>query len=200
MRGLASLLIVAAASCSDPAEVAPRERSAPSGEVTPAGEHLATSTSEELAFLASEVCLPQVSHEDGVAVADLERSLTGHGYRLVSDEVSRQIFGRVTPGFLAARKANEVGRFLVAFGEGLPACAVLLTDDSVTPPAEELRAAFQKQGWERAYLVTPATERAPYASFRVADRNGKTILAVARDEPESDRKVRLGIDISYTAF
>ena len=49
-------------------------------------------------------------------------------------------------------------------------------------------------------MVTPATERAPYASFRVADRNGKTILAVARDEPESDRKVRLGIDISYTAF
>ena len=47
------------------------------------------------------------------------------------------------------------------------------------------------------FLGAVAPERLPYAGFRTADKNGKTILAVLRDEPDSDPKVRLGINISY---
>ena len=77
---------------------------------------------------------------------------------------------------------------------------MLLTDDSTVPPVEELRTAFEGQGWEWAYMGAVAPAQLPYAGFTKADANGKTILAVLNDEPESDPTVRLGIDISYTDF
>jgi hypothetical protein len=201
IRELSCLLILAVTSCSDPAQVASREEAVPSDKFTsPAAKFVATNTSEELAFLASRICLPQVTKESGVAVADLEKSLTEHSYRLDSNQISRKLFGRVVAGFVAARKETKFGRFMIAFGEGLPACVVTLTGDSAVPPVKELREAFQGQGWEWAYMGAVAPERLPYAGFRTSDKNGKTILAVLRDNPDSDPKVRLGIDISYTDF
>ena len=161
---------------------------------------VATTTSEELAFVASRVCLPQVTKDSGVAIADLEKLLTEQGYRLASDQIGRQLFGREVAGFVAARKKSELGRFLVAFGGALPGCAVVLTDDSTVPPVKEVREAFESQGWEWAYMAAKAPDRLPYAGFKMTDKNGKTILAVLRDEPESDPKVRLGIEIGYTTF
>ena len=201
IRELSCLLILAVTACSDPAPVPSRQEAAPSDKVTsPAANFVATNTSEELAFLASRVCLPHLTKESGVAVAGLEKSLTEHGYRLDSREISRKLFGRVAAGFVAARKKSKLGKFMIAFGEGLPACAVVLTDDSTIPPVAELREAFQSQGWEWAYMGAVAPERLPYAGFSRTDKNGKTILAVLRDKPESDPTVQLGIDISYTAF
>lgn len=207
IRALSCLLILAVTACSDPAQVSSRQEAAPSNEVVspakvtpPAAKFVATNTSEELAFLASRVCLPQVTKESGVAVADLEKSLTEHGYGLASNEISRKLFGRVVAGFVAARKKGKLGRFMIAFGERLPACIVMLTDDSTIPPVKELREAFQSQGWEWAYMGAVAPDRLPYAGFRKSDKNGKTILAVLRDNPDSDPKVRLSIDISYTDF
>lgn len=197
-RVLSCLLVLAATSCSDPAQVVSREKAVPSDKsVAPKTKFVAASTSEELAFLASRVCLPQLTKESGSAVADLESSLTEHGYRLASNQISRELFGRVVAGFVAARKKSEFGKFMIAFGKGLPACAVLLIDDSTVPPVEKVREAFESQGWEWAYMGAVAPERLPYAGFRMADRKGKTILAVLRDEPRSDPKVRLGIEISY---
>ncbi len=161
---------------------------------------VATNTSEELAFAASRVCLPQVMKQSGVAVGDLEKRLSEHGYKLDSGQISRQLFGREVAGFVAARKKSELGRFLIAFGGALPVCAVLLTDDSTVPPVKEVRKAFESQGWEWAYMAAKRPDRLPYAGFKMTDNNGKTILAVLRDEPESDPKVRLGIEISYTTF
>ena len=201
MRGLSRLLVLAAASCSDPAQVASPEEAVPSDmPASPEGKFVATSTSEELAFLASRVCLPQVTQEGEAAVVDLENFLTEQGYRLASSQVSRELFGRVVAGFVAARKDTDFGRFKIAFGEGLPACAVLLMNDSTVPPVKEVREAFESQGWEWAYMGAVRPAQLPYAGFTRMDKNGKTILAVLQDEPDSDPTVRLGIDISYTDF
>jgi len=199
VRRLSCLLILAATSCSDPAQVeSPRQRAASAKPASPQAEWVATTTSEALASVATHVCLPQVKKESGVALADLEAMLTEHGYRLESRHVSRQLFGREVAGFVAARKKGKSGRFMVAFGEGLPACTVLLTDDSTVPAVKEVRKAFESQGWEWAYMGAIKPDRLPYAGFKTTDKEGRTILAVLRDEPESDPKVRLGIDISYT--
>jgi hypothetical protein len=200
-RWLSCLLVLGATSCSDPAQVESRQERVPSGKpVSEEAKFVATNTSEELAFVASRVCLPQVKKESGVAVADLESRLTEHGYKLASAQISRQIFGREIAGFVAARKKSELGRFLVAFGGALPGCAVLLTEESTVPPVKELRKAFESQGWKWAYMGAKVSDRLPYAGFQATDKNGKTILAVLRDEPESDPKVRLGVEINYTAF
>ncbi len=167
---------------------------------SPQAAFIATNTSEELAFLASHVCLPQVTGESGVAVDELEDTLTSHGYRLASDQVSREVFGEVVAGFVAARKESEFGRFRIAYGGRLPVCAVLLTDNSVVPPVDDLRTAFESQGWEKVHMGAVAPGRLPYAGFTKVDGNGRTVLAVLNDEPDSDPEVRLGIDISYTDF
>jgi hypothetical protein len=201
VRWLPFLLILAATSCSDPNQVESRQERVPSDKTTsPEAKFVVTNTSEELAFVASRVCLPQVTKESGVAVGDLEKRLTEHGYKLDSGQISRQLFGREVAGFVAARKKSELGRFIMAFGGALPGCVVLLTDDSSVPPVKEVRQAFESQGWEWAYMAAKAPDRLPYAGFKMTDKNGKTILAVLRDEPESDPKVRLGIEINYTTF
>ena len=203
MRGLACLLMLAATSCSEPAPTAAREEAPPTAQSTAtatAAKFVATNTSEELAFLATHVCRPQVTKEGAAADADLGNALTGRGYGMASSQVSRQLFGRVLPGFFAARKEDELGRVMVAYGECLPACVVLLTDDSVVPPVKEIREAFESQGWQWAHMAAKVPDRLPYAGFTTTDKNGKTVLAVLRDEPDSDPKVRLGIEISYTDF
>ncbi len=162
--------------------------------------HVASNTSEELAFLASRVCVPEVAQERGAAAGGLEDVLTGHGYTLVSSSISRQLFGRVAPGFVSAQKESRFGQFMIAFGEGLPACTIMLMNKSAIPPVKELREAFESQGWEWAHMTAKKPDRLPYAGFKRTDKNGKTILAFVRDNPESDPTVRLGIDISYTDF
>ena len=201
MRGLSCLLVLAVASCSDAAPVESRETTAATGKPASAeAGDVAGSTSEELAFLASRVCVPEVTQEGAAAAGGLENVLTEHGYKLVSSTISRQLFGRVAPGFVAAQKVSKLGQFMIAFGEGLPACAVLLMNESAIPPVKELRGAFESQGWDWAYMTAKKPDRLPYAGFKRTDKGGKTILAVATDNPESDPRVRLGIDISYTDF
>jgi hypothetical protein len=163
-------------------------------------DRVAGNTSQELAFLASRVCVPHVTQESQGAAGGVEGVLTGHGYKLVSSPISRQLFGRVVPGFVAAQKESEFGQFMIAFGGGLPACAIMLMNQSVIPPAKELREAFESQRWNWAHMAAVKPDRLPYAAFKRTDKNGKTILAVVRDNPESDPRVRLGIDISYTDF
>jgi hypothetical protein len=199
---MSSLLLLAVTACSsEPAQVGSSEGAMPSKtSASREAAFVATNTSEELAFLASRVCLPQVTSESAGAVGDLRNALTSNGYRLASDQVSRELFGEVVPGFVAARKESELGRFKIAYGTGLPVCAVLLTDDSVVPPVADLRTAFESQGWKKVHMGAVAPERLPYAGFKRTDRNGKTILAVLNDEPDSDPEVRLGIDISYADF
>jgi hypothetical protein len=215
VRWLPTLLLLATPSCSDPGQVESREEqvasakpasspetkpASPGAKPAPGADFVASNTSEELALAASRICLPQVTKEGGVAVADLEKRLTGHGYKLDSSRISRQLFGREVTGFVAARKSSKLGRFLVAFGGTLPGCVVLLTDDSTVPPVKDVRKAFESQGWEWAYMAAKRPDPLPYAGFKSTDKNGKTILAVLRDEPTSDRSVRLGIEINYTTF
>jgi hypothetical protein len=161
---------------------------------------VATSTSEELALLASDVCFPQVTKQSQATAAGLENFLIEHGYKLVSSHTSQQVFGRVVPGFVAAQKETELGQFMIAFGEGLPACAVMLMNNSAIPPVAELRKAFESQGWGWAHMAAKKPDRLPYAGFQRTDESDKTVLAVLRDNPDSDPRVRLGIDISYTTF
>ena len=204
MRGLCCLLILAASSCSDPAPSGPGAQSASSEASKKSApskvDVVATSTSEELALLASDVCFPQVTKQSQATAAGLENFLTEHGYKLVSSHISRQVFGRVVPGFVAAQKETEFGQFMIAFGEGLPACAVMLMNDSVIPPVGDLRAAFERQDWGWAHMAAKKPDRLPYAGFQRTDESGKRVLAVLRDNPDSDPRVRLGIDISYTTF
>ncbi|HEX8308709.1 MAG TPA: hypothetical protein VF645_09875 [Allosphingosinicella sp.] len=163
-------------------------------------DSVAGNTSEELAFLASRVCVPEVTQERETAAGGLEDVLTKHGYKLVSSPISRQLFGRVVPGFVAAQKESELGQFMIAFGGGLPACAIMLMNHSAIPPVKELREAFESQRWSWAHMGAVKPDRLPYAGFKRTDKNGKTILAVVTDNPKSDPRVRLGIDISYTDF
>ncbi|HEX8512096.1 MAG TPA: hypothetical protein VF688_03220 [Allosphingosinicella sp.] len=201
MRGLSCLLVLAATSCSDAAPVAPRETKAATGKPASANAgYVAGNTSQELAFLASRVCVPEVTQEREAAAGSLEDVLTKHGYKLVSSSISRQLFGRVVPGFVAAQKENGFGQFMIAFGEGLPACATMLMNHSAIPPVKDLRQAFESQGWEWAHMTAKKPDRLPYAGFKRTDKNGKTILAFVMDNPNSDPTVRLGIDISYTDF
>ena len=94
---------MAGTSCSEPAEVATHEEAKQSTKATVADADFAsTNTSEELAFLASRVCFPQVAEGTGLTVGDVESLLTGRGYTLASSEVSSQAFGRVVEGFVAA--------------------------------------------------------------------------------------------------
>lgn len=212
---LSCLLLLATASCSDPDQVESRQEQVASAKpaspgtkpaspetkpALPQGDFVVANTSEELALVASRVCLPQVMKGSGVAVADLEKRLTAYGYKLASKDISRKLFGREVAGFVAARKKNDLGRFLVAFGGALPGCAVLLIDESTVPPVKDVRKAFESQGWEWAYMGAKVPDRLPYAGFKTTDKDGKTILAVLRDEPESDPSVRLGVEISYTTF
>ena len=201
MRGLSCLLLLAVTSCSDAAPVASRETNVATGKTASAdSDHLVSNTSQELAFLASRVCVPEVTQQSKGAAGGLEDVLTGHGYKLVSSPISRRLFGRVVPGFVAAQKEREFGQFMIAFGGGLPACAIMLMNRSAIPPVKELRESFERQGWDWAHMAAKKPDRLPYAGFKRTDKNGKTILAVVRDNPESDPTVRLGIDISYTAF
>ena len=201
MRGLSCLLLLAVTSCSDATPVASRETTAATGKSAPAEAHfVASNTSEELAFLASRVCVPEVTQESEAAAGGLEEFLTEHGYKSVSGSTSRKLFGRVVPGFIAAQKESELGQFMIAFGEGLPACVIMLMNDSVIPPVKELREAFESQRWNWAHMAAKKPDRLPYAGFQRTDKSGKTILAVVSDNPQSDPKVRLGIDISYTDF
>jgi hypothetical protein len=199
MRGLSCLLVLAVSSCSEPAPVASRETKVATGKSAPAdANHVASNTSEELAFLASRVCVPQVTRESEGRAGGLEDLLSEHGYKLVSGPIGRQLFGRVVPGFVAAQKESKFGQFMIAFGGGLPACAIMLMNDSIIPPVKDLREAFASQQWDWAPMAAMKPDRLPYAGFKRTDKSGKTILAVARDNPESDPSVRLGIDISYT--
>jgi hypothetical protein len=205
MRRLLCLLVLAVGSCSDAAPVASRETKAATGVAggKPASADavkVAGSTSEELAFLASGVCVPQVTQESAAAGRGLEALMTGHGYKLVSSSISRRLFGRVVPGFVSAQKESRFGQFMIAFGGGLPACAIMLMNKSAIPPVKELREAFESQGWEWAHMAAKKPDRLPYAGFKRTDKNGKTILAFVMDNPRSDPSVRLGIDISYTDF
>jgi len=200
MRGLTCLLVLAVSSCPDAAPVASRETKVAAGKSPSAeADYVAGSTSEELALLASRVCVSEVARE-GEGAGNLEEFLTEHGYKSVSSPTSRKLFGRVVPGFVAAQKESEFGQFMIAFGEGLPACAIMLMNDSAIPPVKELRKAFESGGWDYAPMAAKRPDRLPYAGFKRTDKSGKTILAVARDNPESDPTVRLGIDISYTDF
>jgi hypothetical protein len=201
MRGLSCLLVLAVTSCSDAAPVASRETNVATGKSASADAvYVASNTSQELAFLASRVCVPEVTREGETAAGGLEDVLIGHGYKSVSSWASRQLFGRVVPGFVAAQKESKFGQFMIAFGEGLPVCAIMLMNHSAIPPVQELRAAFESQGWDWAHMAAKKPDRLPYAGFKRTDKNGKIILAVVRDNPESDPRVRLGIDISYTDF
>lgn len=201
MRGLSCLLVLAVTSCSDAAPVASRETNVAIGRSASAdADHAASNTSEELAFLASRVCFPEVTQEKRASAGGREDVLTEHGYKLVSSPISRKLFGRVVPGFVAAQKEGEVGQLMIAYGAGLPACAIMLMNDSVVPPVKELRQAFESQRWEWAHMAAKKHDRLPYAGFKRTDKSGKTILAFVRDNPESDPTVRLGIDISYTDF
>jgi hypothetical protein len=201
MRGLSCLLVLAVTSCSDAAPVASRETTGATGKPASAdADHVAGNTSEELAFLASRVCVPKVTQESAAAAGGLEDLMTGHGYKLVSSSISRQLFGRVVPGFVAAQKESGSVQFMIAFGGGIPGCAIMLMNQSVIPPVKDLRQAFESQGWDWAHMTAKKPDRLPYAGFKRTDKGGKTILAVARDNPESDPTVRLGIDISYTDF
>jgi hypothetical protein len=199
MRRLSCLLVLAISSCSDAAPVAPREKTVAKGKSASAdADQIAGNTSEELAFLASRVCVPEVTQESEAGV--LEDFLTEHGYKSVSSWASRQLFGRVVPGFVAAQKENEFGQFMISFGEGLPVCVIMLMNDSAIPPVKELRESFESHGWNWAHMAAKKPDRLPYAGFQRTDKGGKTILAVVSDNPGSDPKVRLGIDISYTDF
>lgn len=201
MRGLSCLLVLAVTSCSDAAPVASRETKVATRKSASAdADHVATNTSQELAFLASRVCVPEVTQDSGGGAGGLEDVLTKHGYKLVSSPISRRLFGRVVPGFVAAQKESELGQFMIAFGGALPVCAIMLMNDSAIPPVKELRQAFESQRWDWAHMAAKKPDRLPYAGFKRTDENGKTILAVVRDNPESDPRVRLGIDISYTDF
>lgn len=201
MRGLSCLLVLAVTSCSDAAPAASRETTVATGKSASAdADYLGSNTSEELAFLASRVCVPEVTKESEAAAGGLENFLAKRGYKLVSSPTSRKLFGRVVPGFAAAQKESEFGQFMIAFGGPLPACAIMLMNDSVIPPVKELRDAFESQGWNWAHMAAKKPDRLPYAGFQRADKSGKTILAVVSDNPESDPTVRLGIDISYTDF
>jgi hypothetical protein len=201
MRGLSCLLVLAATSCSDAAPDASRETNVAAGKSASAdADPVASNTSEELAFLASRVCVPQVTQESEGGAGGLDHVLTKHGYKLVSSPISRQLFGRVVPGFVAAQKESEFGQFMIAFGGALPACAIMLMNRSAIPPVKDLRVAFDSQGWDWVPMAAKKPDRLPYAGFKRTDKGGKTILAVASDNPESDPTVRLAIDISYTDF
>jgi hypothetical protein len=104
------------------------------------------------------------------------------------------------PGFVSAQKESGFGQFMIACGGGLPVCAIMLMNHSAIPPVKDLRVAFESQGWNWAHMAAKKPDRLPYAGFQRTDKNGKTILAFVRDNPESDPRVRLGIDISYTDF
>jgi hypothetical protein len=200
MRGLVCLLLLASSSCSASESQAPKEEQAAAAK--PQSQDtgfVATNTSEELAFLASRICLTQIQENRGTAGDYLENLLTDHGYRMVSVETSRELFGEVVPGFVAARKESKFGQFKVAFGGRLPGCVTLLTDNSKVPPVKQLRATFESQGWEWAYAGAPAGERLPYAAFQAEGKNGKTVAAMLEDEPESDRNVRLAIIVNHLA-
>jgi hypothetical protein len=192
--------LLVASSCAATESPAPKDQQAATAKPqSQVAGFVATNTSEELAFLASRVCLTQIQKKTGTVIGNLEYVLTDHGYRMVSSQTSREMFGEVLPGFVAARKETEFGQFKVAFGGRLPVCAVLLTDNSKVPPVKQLRAAFESQGWEWAYAGAPAGERLPYAAFQAKGKNGKTVVAMLEDEPESDQKVRLAIVIDYLA-
>ncbi len=155
-----------------------------------------TNTAEELAFAATDVCRRVVSRDDNTTDASRIASLEAKGYTSHTAKMRSQL----GPAFASTeffRKNAHDSHFLVTWGEGMSTCVVLLTDDSAAPSFEELRGAFEARHWERSGVVGTGGQP-PAQAFLSRDSQG-AILAVFREEPETDPTVRLGIDVSYVS-
>ncbi len=148
------------------------------------------SAAEELVFVSSEICRPQLSNIDARPISEYQTLLINDGYQKSEGDLKKRLEAEgMSETEVFSRNAHG-SNFSVLLNSNRRACLVLLHDGSDEPTFEEIRKAFLANGWLRSGIVGNS-ETAPLNAFQFVEADGNRIIATLREDVDLGKNVSL---------